>query len=64
MESEQSVFIADMVIHVSAYRFYKSLYHNKGYSALRRKLRDRWYSKSDQNKVIRKIHEDSMKTEA
>ncbi len=57
-QTEQSVVIGHMVIHISAYREYKKVYHQKGYAGLRKLLKLRWYSKSEQNKVIRKIHED------
>jgi hypothetical protein len=67
MKKEQSIFIDDLVIHVSAYDSYKRIYNQHGYGKLRRTLRHRWYSKSDQNKVIKRIHKDEeilMKTEA
>jgi hypothetical protein len=55
----QSVFVShDMVIHFSAYKEYKQLYKSRGYTILRRVLRDRWYSRSDQDKIISKIHRD------
>lgn len=57
-EESQSIFIDDMVLHVSVYNLYKTIFRNKGYRALRNTLKDRWYSKSEQNKVIHKIHED------
>lgn len=64
----QSVFISDdMVIHISAYNKYKRIYKTRGYSMLRRVLRDRWYSRHDQDQIITKIHQDEkilMKTEA
>ncbi len=58
MEDSESVFIDDMVIHISAYNYYKSIYRLHGYTKLRKILKKRWYSKSDQNKVISKIHQD------
>ena len=54
----QSVFIANMVIHVSAYQEYKRLYQRVGYTRLRKQLKQRGYTKSQQSAVISKIHND------
>lgn len=54
----KSVFIDKMVIHVSAYEFYKQIYNQYGYTKLRKVLKNRWYGKAEQNKVISRIHED------
>lgn len=58
MDTEQSVFIGDMVLHRSAYSLYRSVFYSKGYRELRKLLRKRWYSKGEQNKIISKIHQD------
>lgn len=53
-----SIFIDKMVIHISAYNFYKTIYKQHGYTKLRKVLKSRWYSKTQQNKIISRIHED------
>jgi hypothetical protein len=54
----QSVFIGSMVLHVSAYQSYKALYKHSGYTKLRKTLKNRGYTKSQQSAVISKIHTD------
>lgn len=56
----QSVFIKNLVLHESAFRFYKNVYREKGYTRLRKVLKTRWYSRSEQDAVIHALHEDEQ----
>lgn len=62
MKTMQSVFVGDMVLHISAYEVYKKIYKKEGYRNLRKLLRARWYTKSEQNQLISRLHEDELMT--
>lgn len=56
----QSIKIGHMCLHLSAYNRYKELYNKRGYQAVRQAMKEKWYSKSDQNMVIHRIHQDVL----